>query len=69
MILLDLVALDIDPNVVKPGWTPLLIIVGLAVVMVLLFLSMRRQFRRIDVDRTHLDEADTPTPGSPSSPS
>jgi uncharacterized membrane protein YdfJ with MMPL/SSD domain len=42
------VLLDLDPNVVKPGWTPLLITVGLAVVIVLLFLSMRRQFRRID---------------------
>lgn len=42
------VLLDLDPNVVKPGWTPLLITVGLAAVIVLLFLSMRRQFRRID---------------------
>jgi len=41
--------LDIDPNVVKPGWTPLLITVGLAVAVVLLFFSMRRQFRRISV--------------------
>jgi hypothetical protein len=39
--------LDLDPNVVKPGWTPLLITVGLALVMVLLFRSMRRQFRRV----------------------
>lgn len=38
---------EIDPNVVKPGWTPLLIIVGLACVMVLLYLSMRRQFKKI----------------------
>ena len=43
-----MVLLDLDPNVVKPGWTPLLITIGLAVVIVLLFLSMRRQFRRID---------------------
>ena len=42
------VLLDLDPNVVKPGWTPLLITIGLAAVIVLLFLSMRRQFRRID---------------------
>jgi hypothetical protein len=41
--------LDIDPNVVKPGWTPLLITVGLAIAVVLLFISMRRQFRRINV--------------------
>jgi len=40
--------LELDPNIVKPGWTPLLITVGLALVMVLLFRSMRRQFRRVD---------------------
>jgi hypothetical protein len=42
--------LDLDPNVVKPGWTPLLITIGLALVMVLLFRSMRRQFRRVDAN-------------------
>jgi hypothetical protein len=40
--------LDIDPNLVKPGWTPLLITIVLAAVMVLLFLSMRRQFGKIN---------------------
>ena len=40
--------LELDPNIVKPGWTPLLILIALAVVMVLLFRSMRRQFRRVD---------------------
>ncbi len=44
--------LDLDPNIVKPGWTPLLITVALAGVMVLLFFSLRRQFRRIDVSRS-----------------
>jgi hypothetical protein len=39
--------LEVDPNVVKPGWTPLLITIGLALVMVLLFRSMKRQFRRV----------------------
>ena len=41
--------MDIDPNLVKPGWTPLLITIVLAAVMVLLFLSMRRQFGKINV--------------------
>jgi hypothetical protein len=41
--------LDIDPNLVKPGWTPLLITIVLAAIMVLLFLSMRRQFAKINV--------------------
>lgn len=43
-----MILLELDPNVVKPGWTPLLITLGIALVMVLLFRSMRRQFRRVD---------------------
>ena len=43
-----MILLDIDPNLVKPGWTPLLITIVLAVVMVLLFVSMRRQFGKIN---------------------
>ena len=42
------VLLELDPNIVKPGWTPLLITIGIALVMVLLYRSMRRQFRRVD---------------------
>jgi len=54
--------LDIDPNVVKPGWTPLVITIVLALVMVLLFFSMRRQFRKINVPT---DSADETEPGAP----
>lgn len=43
-----MILLDLDPNIVKPGWTPFLITLALAAVMVLLFRSMRRQFRRVD---------------------
>lgn len=69
MILLDLIALDIDPNVVKPGWTPLLITVGLALVMVGLFISMRRQFRRIDANRAEREAAeDAVAQASPAEP-
>jgi hypothetical protein len=49
--------LDLDPNVVKPGWTPLIITVLLAAVLVLLYMSMRRQFRRITIDRDEPDAA------------
>lgn len=42
--------LELDPNIVKPGWTPFLITIGLAAVMYLLFRSMRRQFRRVDAN-------------------
>jgi hypothetical protein len=46
-----MILFDLDPNVVKPGWTPLIITVLIAAVLVLLYLSMRRQFRKIDVTR------------------
>ena len=45
---------DIDPNVVKPGWTPLLVVLLLGIAMVFLYLSMRKQFRKI---RTSEEEA------------
>ncbi|MBA3528463.1 MAG: hypothetical protein H0T91_03990 [Propionibacteriaceae bacterium] len=52
--------LDIDPNVVKPGWTPLIITIVLAAVMVLLFLSMRRQFRKINVPQDQAADKNEP---------
>ncbi|GAA1427584.1 hypothetical protein GCM10009616_05140 [Microlunatus lacustris] len=66
-----MILLELDPNVVKPGWTPLLILIGLALVMVLLFRSMRRQFRRVDDNfpepaapvGTPAAEADAAAPG------
>jgi hypothetical protein len=57
-----LALLDLDPNIVKPGWIPLLITIGLAAVMVLLFFSLRKQFRRIDVSKF------SPQPGAPVDP-
>jgi hypothetical protein len=44
-----LVVLEVDPSTARPGWAPLIILLLLAVAMVLLFLSMRRQFRKINV--------------------
>jgi hypothetical protein len=52
--------LELDPNIVKPGWTPFLITLGLAAVMYLLFHSMRRQFRRVDAHYT-VPEAESTT--------
>ena len=53
-----LALLDLDPNIVKPGWIPLLITIALAGVMVLLFFSLRKQFRRIDVSQSQPGVAD-----------
>ena len=63
--------LDLDPNVVKPGWTALVITILLALALVLLYLSMRRQFRKINIpsDETG-DETDVePSDGDASAPS
>jgi hypothetical protein len=63
-----LALLDLDPNIVKPGWIPLLITIGLAAVMVLLFFSLRKQFRRIDVSRSQPGVADRETAAQDPSP-
>jgi hypothetical protein len=44
------VLLEIDPSIVKPGWTALLVTVFIGAALVLLFFSLRRQVRRISPD-------------------
>ena len=69
--------LELDPNVVQPGWTPLIITVLLAVAIVLLFFSMRRQVRKINIPPAETEteqpypdpvEPSTPAPVEPSTP-
>jgi hypothetical protein len=60
-----LVALEVDPSTARPGWAPLIVILLLAVAMVFLFLSMRRQFRKINLGQSDeppssSDEAEGP---------
>jgi hypothetical protein len=63
-----MILLELDPDVVKPGWTPLIITVLLGIAMVLLYLSMRRQFRKISVPRQdEIDEPETPPEDGPAS--
>jgi len=45
------ILLEVDPDVVQPGWTPLIVTLLLGVAVVLLFLSMRKQFRKISIPR------------------
>ena len=45
--------LEVDPNLVRPGWTPLLVIVLLGIVLFFLGRSMLKQFGRIDVPADH----------------
>jgi hypothetical protein len=60
--------LEVDPNVVKPGWTALIVTILLAIALVLLFLSMRRQFRKIKIEPAEAEQAEQnptePAPGS-----
>ena len=45
--------LEVDPNLVRPGWTPLVVTVLLGIVLFFLGRSMMKQFRRIDVPSDH----------------
>jgi hypothetical protein len=64
-----MILLDVDPNIVRPGWTPLFVVLLLAVAMVFLYLSMLKQFRKIhtpdDVADHTEDSASERQPGSP----
>lgn len=52
-----MILLDVDPNIVKPGWTPLFVVLLLAAAMVFLYFSMRKQFRKIRTPDDVADEA------------
>jgi hypothetical protein len=57
---------EVDPEIeenLTPGWVGALVIVGLIVVTVLLWLSMRRQFRKIRFDQD--ETPDEPDRGAP----
>jgi hypothetical protein len=63
--------LDLDPNVVKPGWIALIITILLAFALVLLYFSMRKQFRKINIDddETDVEQAEEAEPAPSDSPS
>ena len=63
-----MILLEVDPNWVKPGWMLLLVILLLAGAMVFLYLSMRKQFRKIRAleDEASDDEASDSAEDSPS---
>lgn len=44
-----MILLEVDPNLVRPGWTPLVVVVLLGIVLFFLARSMLKQFRKIDV--------------------
>jgi hypothetical protein len=53
-----MILLEVDPNLVRPGWTALVVTILLALAMVVLFLSMRKQVRRITVPPTEPEESE-----------
>jgi hypothetical protein len=59
-----MILLELDPNVVKPGWTALVVTLLLAAAMVFLFFSMRKQFRKINIPPEETDDK-PPTPTEP----
>ncbi len=62
---------NVDPNTVRPGWTALLVTVLLLVALALLFVSMRKQLRKIHVpddDRRAAEDAANPDGGTEPAP-
>ena len=57
--------LDVDPNVVQPGWTPLFVTLLLGAAMVFLYFSMRKQFRKIRTPDDAPENADESSPERP----
>ncbi len=53
-----MITLELDPNLVKPGWTALIIVIVLALILVGLFFSMMRQLRKIKVPRAGEEAGD-----------
>jgi hypothetical protein len=54
----------IDPNVAKPGWTPLLITGLLLLALAFLFFSMRKQIRKIQIPRSNSEGTGSEGTGS-----
>lgn len=44
-----MVLFEVDPSIIKPGWIPFVITVGLGIVIFLLYLSMKHQMAKIQV--------------------
>jgi hypothetical protein len=60
------IILDVDPNIVRPGLTPLFITLLLAAAMVFLYFSMRKQFRKIRIPDDAATEASADASDKPS---
>ena len=59
-----LVTLDVDPSTVRPGWSAFVVILLLAIALIFLFFSMRRQFRKINI----IDPEEPSKPAAASTP-
>ena len=60
-----MILLDVDPNVVQPGWTPLFVTLLLGAAMVFLYFSMRKQFRKIRTPDDATEDAEDSSPELP----
>jgi hypothetical protein len=59
-----MIVLDVDPSVVKPGWTPLVITILLAAAIALLMISMRRHMRKVSLPYRNEVENPSGEPGT-----
>ncbi len=66
---LALVLLDVDPSIVKPGWTALLVTVFIGAALALLYFSLRRQVGKISPELPYADDvAEGEQPVEPTAP-
>lgn len=64
-----MILLEVDPNLVKPGWMFVFVALFLVISMVLLYLSMKKQFRKIRTPHDPADDAaDSPQERQPGAP-
>jgi hypothetical protein len=62
------VALEVDPGTARPGWAALVVVLLLAVAVVFLYFSMRRQFRKINIGPPDEPPSSPDEPSRPKSP-
>lgn len=55
---------EVDPDLVRPGWSPLVVVVLLGIVLFFLGRSLIRQFGKIDVPADHDPSETAGTPGT-----
>ena len=60
-----MIGLDVGSGAGSPGWIPFLVVLGLALAIVGLYFSMRKQFRKINIPPPDEQYPNPPSSGGP----